>query len=125
MAATHDDPKPEIENPQPVPPVIEPVDDPVPDLHDDPPPEITNLSQDEDEGEQAQTFADASLHDENDIGLSDTEKVKSGYDDDDVQDLVDHMNDMVASGRIDMDAYRGERNDDDEEGSLGPAGAHE
>ncbi len=125
MAATQDDPKPEIETPQPPPPVIEPVDDPVPDLHDDPPPEIYNLSQDEDESEQAQSFADAARYDDNNIGLSDTEKVTSGDQEDDVQDLVDHMNDMVASGRIDMDAYRGERNDDDEEGSLGPAGAGE
>lgn len=42
--------------------------------------------------------------------------------DNDVQDLVDHMHDMVRSGHIDMDAYRGERSDDDEEGALGPAG---
>ncbi|MFD2783280.1 hypothetical protein ACFS32_22080 [Novosphingobium pokkalii] len=34
-------------------------------------------------------------------------------------DLVDHMKQMVSSGRIDMGAYRGERNDDDEEGGLG------
>ncbi len=124
MAATQSPPEPEIENPAPVPPVIAPGSDPVPDLHDDPPPETVNTSQ-EDEGEQAQTFADAALYEGNDTGLSDTTKVTSGDDEDDVQDLVDHMKDMVASGRIDMDAFRGERNDDDEEGSLGPAAARE
>jgi len=32
------------------------------------------------------------------------------------------MKQMVSSGRIDMGAFRGERNDDDEEGMLGEAG---
>ena len=40
-------------------------------------------------------------------------------DPDDAQDVVDHMNQMDRSGRIDMDAYRGERNDDDEPETLG------
>ncbi len=124
MAATQYPPKPEIENSGPVPVVIKPGDERASDRHDVPPPETVNLSQ-EDESEQSQTFADAALHDGNDIGLSDTTKVSSGVEGDDVQDLVDHMNAMVASGRIDMDAYRGERNDDDEEGSLGPAAARE
>jgi len=134
MAATHDPPKPEIpkpdgpkpeiENPQPVPPVIAPIDDPVPDLHDDPPPETFNLPQ-EDESDQAQTFANQQLRSGNATGLSDTIKVTSGDADDDVQDLVDHMKDMIASGHIDMGAFRGERNDDDEEGSLGPAAEQE
>ena len=39
-----------------------------------------------------------------------------------VQDLVDHMRQMDSSGRIDMSAFRGERNDDDEEGMLGEDG---
>ena len=34
-------------------------------------------------------------------------------------DLVDHMIQMERSGRIDMDAFRGERNDDDEPGIFG------
>src|SRR5579863_10576034 len=99
MAATQNpvkpDTPPDIEHPVAVPPVIEPKDDPVPDLHDDPPPETFNAPQ-EDESEQAQTFADEQLRSGNDTGLSDTEKVNSGDDDDDVQDLVDHMKDMVA-----------------------------
>lgn len=37
---------------------------------------------------------------------------------DDVQDVVDHMEDMERSGRIDMDAYDGEDNMDDEDGSI-------
>lgn len=37
-------------------------------------------------------------------------------------DVVDHMRQMVSSGRIDMGAYRGERSDDDEAGMLGESG---
>ena len=55
-------------------------------------------------------------------GLNDSEKVKTGDENDDVPDLVDHMQQMDRSGRIDLDAFRGERNDDDEEGLLGDAG---
>jgi len=39
-----------------------------------------------------------------------------------VPDLVDRMKQMDASGRLDFDAFRGERNDDDEEGMLGEQG---
>lgn len=39
----------------------------------------------------------------------------------DVQDTVDHMQQMQSSGIIDNDAYRGERNDDDESYMLGDA----
>lgn len=119
MTATQPAPEPEIERPRDVPPVIDPTDDPVPDLHDDPPPETVNLSQ-EDEAEQAQTLADEELHaDSREPGLSDTFKVGSGDIEDDVPDLVDYMKQMVSSGRIDMSAFRGERNDDDEEESWG------
>lgn len=38
---------------------------------------------------------------------------------DDVPDLVEKMNDMVASGRIDNDAFMGEPMQDDEEDILG------
>jgi hypothetical protein len=41
---------------------------------------------------------------------------------DDAQDVVDHMEQMESSGTIDMDAYRGERSDDDESGMLGEGG---
>lgn len=126
IPAAPDPPKPEIEPPHVVPPVFTPIDDPVPDLHDDPPPEIVNFSQDEDESEQAQTVAAQELRaDGSEPGLSQSTKVRSGDIDDDVPDLVDHMKEMVSSGRIDMDAFRGERNDDDEEGGLGPDGARD
>ena len=86
------------------------------------PPETVNLPQ-EDEDAQSPTVADAaSGRGAEDYGLDDTAKVPLGEPDDDVQDLVDHMQNMVRLGRIDMDAYRGERNDDDEEGLLGPSG---
>jgi hypothetical protein len=85
-------------------------------------PEATNLSQD-DEDAQSQTVADAVGPERaDDFGLSESDKAGSGGPGDDVQDLVDHMHAMVRSGRIDMDAFRGERNDDDEDGALGPGG---
>src|ERR1700741_80281 len=78
-------------------------------------PENRNAEQ-ADANRQAQPFADEALgRSSDDFGLDDTEKVPTGEDSDDVEDLVDHMNQMVRSGRIDNDAYRGERNDDDED----------
>jgi len=44
---------------------------------------------------------------------------KSGLMNDSTQDTVDHMRDMESSGRIDMDAYRGEPNMDDNEDKYG------
>lgn len=86
------------------------------------PPETVNMSQ-EDEDTQSQTLASASGgHDTADFVLEESDKPPAQDASDDVQDLVDHMHDMVQSGRIDMDAYRGERNDDDEEGMFGPGG---
>jgi len=88
-------------------------------------PENQNSEQD-DEDSQAQTFADEALgRSSDDFGLDDSEKVPTGEDSDDVEDLVDHMRQMERSGRIDNDAFRGERNDDDEEGLLGEAGEDE
>jgi len=89
---------------------------------DDLAPENRNSEQD-DEDTQAQTLAEEALgRSSDDFGLDDTEKVSTGEDSDDVEDLVDHMNQMVRSGRIDNDAYRGERNDDDEEDLYGEDG---
>jgi hypothetical protein len=88
-------------------------------------PENQNPEQD-DEDSQAQTFADAALgRGSDDFGLEDSEKVPTGDESDDVEDLVDHMHQMERSGRIDNDAFRGERNDDDEEGMLGDEGEEE
>ncbi|APE27691.1 hypothetical protein [Aurantiacibacter gangjinensis] len=46
---------------------------------------------------------------------------KSGLMNDSTQDTVDHMRDMESSGRIDMGAYEGEPNHDDNEDKYGKA----
>ena len=110
---------PEIEKPPARPPSEEIASAPAPDA--------ANLEQ-EDESSQAQTVADEALgrsEDAGEFGLDDTEKVKTGDETDDVQDLVDHMRQMETSGRIDMSAYQGERNDDEEEGRYGSAAEEE
>ncbi len=88
-------------------------------------PEAHNQSQD-DEGEQSQTLADEALGRRSDFGEGESEKPEydgiSDTDGDSTPDLVDTMNQMVSSGRIDMGAFRGERNDDDEEDGLGEQG---
>ena len=88
-------------------------------------PEAHNQSQD-DSGEQAQTLADEALGRGSDFGEGDTEKPEyagiGDNDDDSTPDLVDTMNQMVSSGHIDMGAFRGERNDDDDEDGLGEQG---
>lgn len=81
-------------------------------------PEARNREQD-DEDAQAQSVAAAARRE---ARLEDSDKKPTGDEDDDVQDLVDHMRQMERSGRIDMDAYRGERSDDDEDDELGPGG---
>ena len=84
-------------------------------------PETRNREQDDEEA-QAQTVAEAARRARHARAVGDSDKVRSGDESDDVQDLVDHMRQMERSGRIDMDAYRGERSDDDEEDELGPGG---
>jgi hypothetical protein len=86
-------------------------------------PELHNVEQ-EDEASQAQTLADEALGRSSvaDFALGDTEKVNAGDDDGGLPDLVDHITQMTTSGRIDMSAFRGERNDDDEDGMLGEQG---
>ena len=93
-----------------------------PDIDPDAAPETLNDEQ-EDAPDQAQTVADEALaRDTSTLGLSESTKPKSGDPDDDVQDLVDHIRQMDSSGIIDMDAFRGEPNDDDEEDRYGPYG---
>lgn len=88
-------------------------------------PELVNREQ-EDESSQTQTLAGEALGGvPAGLGLTDTEKVSGGIDDIDTPDLVDHMKQMFTSGRIDMSAYRGERNDDEEDESLGPQGVED
>ncbi len=124
--ATQPDPEPQPEPQPPEVPVPNPDDHPAQDWPIDPvadlPPETVNLSQDDEDAQSQTVAASVSNSGPDDFGLEDSDKVNSGSDEDDVPDLVDHMHDMARSGRIDMDAYRGERNDDDEEGALGPAG---
>jgi hypothetical protein len=74
-------------------------------------PELDN-SQQADPGQSQDVAAEAMTRATNDIGLHDTEKVSGGYEDADAQDLVDHMNQMVTSGRIDLSAFEGEPNHD-------------
>ena len=83
----------------------------------------TNNSEQDDESSQAQTIADEARGRKlGDYG-SPTESVKKkspgAGDGDSTADLVDHMHDMEQSGRIDMGAYRGEDNLDDEDEKYG------
>jgi hypothetical protein len=89
------------------------------------PPETYNGEQ-EDESTQAQTLADEALgRATSGVGDLESEKVLSGDETDGVQDLVDHMKQMETSGRIDMSAFAGERNDDEEAGRYGDAAEEE
>jgi hypothetical protein len=74
-------------------------------------PELDN-SQQADDGQTQDVATEAMNLATNDIGLHDTEKPTGGIDDFDAQDLVDHMNQMVTSGRIDLSAFEGEPNHD-------------
>jgi len=84
-------------------------------------PEAHNREQDDEEA-QAQSVAEAARQ----ARLQeDSDKAPGGDETEDAQDLVDHMRQMERSGIIDMDAYRGERSDDDEDGELGPGGVED
>ena len=78
-------------------------------------PETHNDEQD-DHRAQAQQVAEDAQGTTIETG-SPTESVKSdnssGLMGDSTQDTVDHMRDMESSGRVDMDAYKGEPNHDD------------
>lgn len=86
-----------------------------------------NREQD-DESAQAQTVAGDAMRGSHDAQYRNEESEHGGTTNpaqitpDDEQDVVDHMEQMERSGRIDMGAYRGERNDDDEPGMLGEDG---
>jgi hypothetical protein len=84
-------------------------------------PETHNDEQD-DEQSQAQQVAEQARNKDGDASPLDSIKVHGGIDDEDSeQDLIDHMRDMEQSGRIDMGAYRGEPNLDDDEDKYGEA----
>jgi hypothetical protein len=77
-------------------------------------PEMHNDEQ-EDERSQAQQIAEEARNKDGEASPLDSTKVGGGIEDDSTQDLIDHMRDMESSGRIDMDAYAGEENLDDNE----------
>lgn len=84
-------------------------------------PETVNDEQD-DEQSQAHDVAEDALDLDDDSPTESTKQKGGAYDDEDsTQDLVDHMRDMESSGRIDMGAYRGEPNMDDNEDKYGEA----
>jgi len=84
-------------------------------------PELHNAEQD-DELEQAQTIADEALAGGAREG-SPLDSLKPDHDgeimDDSTQDLIDKMRDMEQSGRIDVGAFAGEPNMDDDEDKYG------
>ena len=81
-------------------------------------PETDNDEQ-EDERSQPQYVAEEARNKDGQASPLDSIKVSGGIDDDSTQDLIDHMRDMEQSGRIDMDAYAGEENLDDNEDKYG------
>lgn len=95
------------------------MDRPAPD--DDLPPIEDNSEQDE-SGTQAQDIADDALLRTSDLS-EDSERGgrpnPAQIIPDDTEDLVEKMNAMDRSGRIDMDAYAGEPQMDDEDDILG------
>jgi hypothetical protein len=84
-------------------------------------PELHNAEQD-DELEQTQTVAEEALRG-GAREASPLDSIKSDEPgevmDDSSQDLIDKMRDMEQSGRIDMGAFRGEPNHDDNEDMYG------
>lgn len=83
-------------------------------------PENTHTEQ-SDESAQAQTVAEDAITRATSVLGTDSTHVRSNFDAADAQDLVDHMKQMDRSGVIDMSAYNGEPNHDDEEDTYGKA----
>jgi hypothetical protein len=83
-------------------------------------PELHNAEQD-DELEQAQTVAEEARNADAEASPLDSVKVNRPGEimDDSSQDLIDKMRDMEQSGRIDMGAFTGEPNHDDNEDKYG------
>lgn len=86
------------------------------------PPEAHNDEQDG-HGEQAQDVADAARREDSHTAspLESTKPAASGLDPAPASkgDLIDDMRRMEGEGRIDMSAYAGEPNHDDEPGKFG------
>jgi hypothetical protein len=82
-------------------------------------PELHNSEQD-DEQEQTHIVAGEALNGEaHRASPLDSIKAKGGVGDSAEQDVIDHMRDMEQSGRIDMGAFSGEPNMDDNEDKYG------
>jgi len=82
-------------------------------------PELHNSEQD-DEQEQTHIVAGEALNGEaHRASPLDSVKVNGGIGDNSEQDVIDHMRDMEQSGRIDMGAFAGEPNMDDNEDKYG------
>lgn len=81
-------------------------------------PDLENSEQNE-EGTQAQDIAEDALNATEGDDALDSESGSHAAADDlvprDVPDLVDNLKNMVRSGRIDMGAFEGEENMDDED----------
>ena len=69
--------------------------------------------------EQAQTVADQAQDRTTSILGTNSDHAPSGLTAPDAQDLVDHMNQMDRGNTVDMSAYRGEPNHDDNVDKLG------
>lgn len=80
-------------------------------------PEVHNAEQEDEEAQAQQVAAEAGAQDRD--SPLESRKPGGGPDDNGMQDLIDHMRDMEQSGRIDMSAFRGEPNMDDEEETYG------
>jgi hypothetical protein len=85
-------------------------------------PETRNREQDDD-GSQAQDVAEEARREDSRTTspLESTKRESNGYDPapDSTGDLIDEMRRMEGEGRIDMSAYAGEPNHDDEPGIYG------
>jgi len=95
---------------------------PIPGHSEGQPPEVHNDEQDG-HGEQAQDVAQDARRDESHTSspLESTKPVSGGFDiaTDSRGDLVDEMRRMEGEGRIDMSAFAGEPNHDDEPETYG------
>jgi len=85
------------------------------------PDEIEPNAEQRDEGQAQDVASDALSPDE--LPAVDTERGigsnPAGLVPEDTPDLVEKMNEMLTSGRLDFDAFAGEPVHDDEEGSFG------
>ncbi len=83
-------------------------------------PETHNSEQDDHLSQAQEVAEEAGYQDAEASPLDSTKSDEPGEIMDDAsQDLIDHMRDMEQSGRIDMSAYRGEPNMDDNEDKYG------